>query len=70
MKMKKILFVLFFTLVAFPANAEKISSNCTLNGKKLYGKVKIVDHFPDFKVQIVDHLADFKIQKVTHFPGL
>jgi hypothetical protein len=48
----------------------KVASSCTLGGKKLYGKVKVVDHFPDFTIQYVDHFPDFEIKKVSHFPGL
>ena len=61
----------------------KVGSDCTLKGKKLYGKFKIVDAFPDLKVQVVDAFPDkcgkwkmvdafpdVKIQKVTAFPDL
>ncbi len=37
---------------ARPAGA-KITKTCTLNGKKLYGKVKVVQNFADFKVKTV-----------------
>jgi hypothetical protein len=43
-------------------------SDCTFKGFKLYGKVQIVEHFPDFKVQVVEHFPDLKVQKVTSFP--
>jgi hypothetical protein len=46
----------------------KVASSCTLGGKKLYGKVKVVDHFPDFKVKVVDHFPDLNVQLVDHFP--
>jgi len=61
----------------------KVGSDCTLKGKKLYGKVKIVDAFPDLKVQVVDAFPDkcgkwkmvdafpdVKVQMVTAFPDL
>lgn len=42
------------------------------NGKpdlsKIYGKIKLVDHFPDYKVQVVSHFADLHVQVVEHFP--
>ena len=41
---------------------------CMFKGKKLYGKVQIVDYFPDIKVQIVDYFPDLKVQKVEYFP--
>ena len=66
-----------------PVPMGKVGSDCSLGGKKLYGKVKVVDHFPDscgkwqmvdhfldFTIQYVDHFPDFDIQKVQHFPGV
>jgi hypothetical protein len=41
---------------------------CMFKGKKLYGKVQIVEYFPDIKVQIVDYFPDLKVQKVDYFP--
>jgi len=46
----------------------KVGPDCTLKGKKLYGKVKIVDAFPDLKVQVVDAFPDLKVQIVDAFP--
>jgi hypothetical protein len=43
-------------------------SDCTFNGFNLYGKVQVVDAFPDIKVQVVDAFPDIKVQKVTAFP--
>lgn len=42
-------------------------ANCTFNGLPLYGKVKVVENFPDIKVQVVRHFADLKVKKVSHF---
>lgn len=42
--------------------------DCTFKGIRLYGKVQIVEHFPDLKVQVVEHFPDLKVQKVTSFP--
>lgn len=41
---------------------------CTLNGLPLYGKVQVVESFPDIKVQIVESFPDLKVQTVTSFP--
>jgi len=46
----------------------KVGSDCTLKGKRLYGKFKKVDSFPDLKVQIVDAFPDLKVQMVDAFP--
>lgn len=44
------------------------TSGCYYKGIKLYGKVQIVDYFPDIKVQVVDYFPDLKVQKVDYFP--
>jgi len=46
----------------------KVSDSCSLDGKKLYGKVKVVEHFADFKVKVVEHFPDLNVQLVEHFP--
>lgn len=33
----------------------------------LHGKVKVVDHFADYKVKRVTHFPDLKVQWVEHF---
>ncbi len=43
-------------------------AGCTFKGKKLYGKVQVVDYFPDIRVQIVDYFPDLKVQSVDYFP--
>jgi hypothetical protein len=43
-------------------------SDCTFNGIKLYGKVQVVNAFPDIKVQIVNAFPDLKVQVVDAFP--
>ena len=47
----------------------KIIKNGYYKGKKLYGKVQVVDSFPDFKVKVVDCFPDLKVQKVDCFPN-
>jgi hypothetical protein len=53
-----------------PVHAEKNikKGDCTHKGFKLYGKVQIVEHFPDLKIQVVDHFPDLLVQKVKSFP--
>ena len=34
---------------------------------KVYGRIKIVDSFPDYKVKIVNSFSDLKVQKVDAF---
>lgn len=43
-------------------------AGCMYKGKKLYGKVQIVDFLPDIRVQVVDFLPDLKVQRVDFLP--
>jgi len=70
--LKNIYVIVFIaTLNSFVLAQEKSKidfENCTFNGFPLYGKVKIVESFPDIKVQIVDAFPDLKVQLVNSFP--
>jgi hypothetical protein len=44
-----------------------ISDDCSFRGKKLAGKVKVVDSFPDVRVKAVSSFPDLKVKKVTSF---
>lgn len=35
---------------------------------RVYGKIQIVEHFPDYKVKVVQSFPDLKVKKVTAFP--
>ena len=63
--------------------AGELSSSCTYKGIPLYGKVKIVESFPDacgkwkyvesfpdFKIKFVDSFPDIKIKYVDSFQGV
>jgi hypothetical protein len=57
-------------LLALPVSARadgKVNKACTLNGKRLWGKIQVVKAFPDLKVQVVRAFPDLKVQKVTAF---
>lgn len=43
--------------------------DCSWNEITLFGKVQIVDAFPDIKVQIVDAFPDIKVKWVDAFPN-
>lgn len=68
--MKKILFLsvclIFCGSVSY---AGQVSSSCTYNGTPLYGRVKVVDSFEDFRVKRVDSFEDIKVKSVTSFPN-
>lgn len=34
----------------------------------LYGKIQIVEHFPDVTIEVVEHFPDIKVKWVEHFP--
>lgn len=51
-----------------PRGDEKITKSCTFKGKKLFGKVKVVTSFPDFKVKAVESFPDIKVKMVESFP--
>ncbi|HOH96042.1 MAG TPA: hypothetical protein PK638_02520 [Candidatus Enterocola sp.] len=70
--MKKLLLILLLCLpISIFAKVSIDKDNCTItkDGKTfpLYGKVKIVESFPDIKVKIVDSFADIKVTIVDSF---
>lgn len=60
--------ILCFTAGIIDAGSSKVNPDCTCNGKQLFGKVQIVNSFPDFKVQSVNSFPDLKVQWVNSFP--
>lgn len=64
--------LLFVALVARPLAASEpvadIDPTCTFEGHQLWGKVKVVDSFPDVKVKVVDSFPDLKVKTVDSFP--
>ena len=78
--MKRILIIALFALMALPIMAQSSDKkpginkdNCTFTNKdgktfNLYGKVKVVEHFPDIKVQLVDSFEDLDVKLVESFP--
>lgn len=64
-------FVSLIGVMALRATAvagDKISPDCSLKGHKLFGKIKVVNAFPDLKVQVVTAFPDLKVQWVDAFP--
>ena len=73
--MKKLVFLLlaafaFANVYADQPVINKDDCTITKDGKTfpLYGKVKIVDSFPDLKVQIVESFPDLEVKLVDSFP--
>lgn len=66
--MKLTLAVLILTL-SFPlAILAGNVSDCSYNGLPLYGKVRVVEHFGDFKIREVQHFGDLKVEVVSFAP--
>ena len=55
-------FIILILAICFGLSANPISKDCTLKGKKLYGKVKIVEHGQDFQVKVFTWGANLHIQ--------
>jgi len=65
----KQIFIFLCLLTFCSLSAGEVKSNCEFKGKKLSGKVQIVNSFPDFKVQVVNSFPDLKVQQVSSFPN-
>jgi len=62
-------------LLATPAAAgdrvsldARVGKDCTRDGKKLWGRVKVVEAFADFEVRVVDAFPDLRVKTVDAFP--
>lgn len=47
----------------------RVGKSCHFHGKRLWGKVKVVKSFPDFKVKVVRSFPDLKVKWVSSFPS-
>ena len=65
--MKRIYIFLLFRTGIFSGNIDR--ETCTLNGKRLYGKVKSVSYMADFIVEVVNHIADVLHDFTVEFLG-
>lgn len=63
----KILAFISLSLSTVSMATNNISSNCTFNGKKLYGRVKFVKNFADIKVKYVNNFEDIRVKMVDNF---
>ena len=68
--MKTIFLPLIFLLLGLVCRSQDINPyTCTYKGKKIYGKVKVVNYSADFKVRIVDYSEDISIIKTDREPS-
>jgi hypothetical protein len=56
-------------LVPVAVYAGNVGKDCTFHGRRLYGRVQIVDSFADFKVRVVSSFPDLRVEKVSSFPN-
>lgn len=49
-------------LVLMTSSRDCITKDGYFRGKKLAGKVKVVDHYADFKVKVVNSYPDLKVK--------
>ncbi|MCA9777349.1 MAG: hypothetical protein KC800_11550, partial [Candidatus Eremiobacteraeota bacterium] len=56
------------SLVILMASIGLAESSKPEAAKIVYGKIQVVDSFPDYKVKVVTSFPDLKVQKVTSFP--
>ncbi|MDY6785448.1 MAG: hypothetical protein SW833_23340 [Cyanobacteriota bacterium] len=65
-----LLFGIAIAIVFFPrpVGAQLNPSSCSYRGTRLYGKVSIVEAFPDIKVQVVNSTQDLDVKFVESFP--
>ncbi|HMV45046.1 MAG TPA: hypothetical protein PK079_25125 [Leptospiraceae bacterium] len=67
--MKKILLILVL-VVTVGISSNPISNDCKFNGKKLSGKVRIVQAFGDVKVRAVQAFEDIKVLNLSYASSL
>ncbi|WP_017304572.1 hypothetical protein [Spirulina subsalsa] len=64
-----ILGISVFLRLTIPSFAHSSLTQCHYKNQPLYGKVKIVENFPDFKIKVVSSFPQLKVQWVNAFPN-
>lgn len=49
-------------------SVSQIDEKCTFNGHRLYGRIEVVDSFPDVTVREVGYFPHLRVEKVLSFP--
>ncbi|NHB96549.1 hypothetical protein [Photorhabdus stackebrandtii] len=60
--MKKLI-ILLIAVLSFSTDAKN-----KVDVSKIFGKIKIVESFPDYKVKVVENTPDLKVKIVDNFP--
>ena len=50
-------------------NSSSKLANCMFNGKRLFGRVQLVNSFADLTAQVVTSFSDLRVQEVSSFPN-
>ena len=70
-----LLFIFFSGLIvlateSFAQSEDQINEEeCSFNGNRLFGKIQLVESFPDLTVQVVESFPDLKVKIVDSFPN-
>ena len=57
--------ILFAINFSFAQSEDEINEDeCTFNSIKLFGKIQLVESFPDLTVQVVESFPDLKVKKI------
>lgn len=67
--MKKSIHFIALLVIALTFISASPINDCRCKGKKLYGRVKIVEHHADFDVRVVEHHADLNVRLVDSHPN-
>ncbi len=59
---------LLFFLNLILQSSKPGEASCSWEGIQLYGRVQVVEHFPDLKVQVVTSFPELKVESVEYFP--
>jgi hypothetical protein len=62
-----LVFILFITVGFGEGVPESRIKDCKFRNKNLYGRVKIVTAFPDFRVKVVESFPDLRVMRVDAF---
>jgi hypothetical protein len=57
-------FLLLGLIFIFPILPNPVSKNCMYKGKKLSGRIELVDTFPDIRVRVVKSNPHLRVQKM------
>jgi len=69
MSIKTTLLIIIATIIILLGLIYELEAKkCTFKGKKLYGRIKIVNSFPDIRVKIVSAFPNLRIQRVSSWP--